>query len=90
MRCRGPLILSSVVAVAALSLLAAGCGGGSSSGVASVGASTTDATTTEQSGLVAYSACMRSNGVPNWPDPTRSGGLPKEAVVSALQAVGNS
>ncbi len=47
MRCRRPIILTSVVAVAALGLLAAGCGGGGKSpGVASVAASTTTATTT--------------------------------------------
>jgi len=33
---------------------------------------------------------MRSKGVPNFPDPDSSGGVPKEAVISALQAVGNS
>ncbi len=38
-RCRRPLILASVVAVAAFSLLAAGCGGGGSPGVASVASS---------------------------------------------------
>jgi hypothetical protein len=33
---------------------------------------------------------MRSHGVPSFPDPSGSGGLPKGAVVSAQQAVGNS
>jgi hypothetical protein len=73
MRCRFPLIVASCVAVAAFSLLAAGCGGGGvSSGVASV-ASTTAATTTTttQNGLLAFSSCMRSHGVPNFPDPQR-------------------
>jgi len=72
MRCRRPLILSAVVAVAAFSLIAAGCGGGSQ-GVPSV-ASTTPATTTTattQPGLVAFSQCMRSHGLPNFPDPQR-------------------
>ena len=89
MELRRPLILTSAVAVAALSLLAAGCGGGASPGVASVASSTT-ATTTTQNGMVGYSACMRSNGVPNFPDPDSSGGIPKQAVVSAFQAVSNS
>jgi hypothetical protein len=79
MRRRRPLILASVVVVAAVSLLAAGCGGGSS---------TTAATARTQSGALAYASCMRSHGVPNFPDPT--GGNNKQAVVSALQAVGNS
>ena len=85
MVCRRPLMLASAVAVAAFSLLSAGCGGRGSSGVSNVASSTTAANE-----LVAYSACMRSNGVPNFPDPESGGGLAKEAVVSALQEVGNS
>jgi hypothetical protein len=70
MRCRCLFSLASAVAVAALSLLAAGCGGnGGSSGVASVASTTTPATTTPQNGLLAFSSCMRSNGMPNFPDP---------------------
>ena len=65
------LILTSVAAVAAFSLLAAGCGSGGSSGVASVASTTTAATTTTQNGLLAFSQCMRSNGMPNFPDPQR-------------------
>jgi hypothetical protein len=72
MRCRRPLLLSSVIAVVAFSLLAAGCGGGSSPGVANVASSTTTATTsTTQNGLLAFSQCMRSHGMPNFPDPQR-------------------
>jgi hypothetical protein len=95
MRRRRPLILASVVAVAALALLAAGCGGGGSPSVASVASSTSAATTTEPSaggsanatGLLAYASCMRSHGVPDFPDPTSSGGIPKEDVVRAFRAV---
>lgn len=57
-----------------LALLAAGCGGGSSSspGIASVASATTTATAaTTPSGLLAFSQCMRSNGVPSFPDPQR-------------------
>ena len=71
MRCRRPLILTSVVAVAAFSLLAAGCGSGGSPGVASVASSTTAATTTTQNEAavaVSFSRCMRSHGVPTFPD----------------------
>jgi hypothetical protein len=68
LHCRRPLIVASVVA-AALSLLAAGCGGGGSPGVASVASSTTVATTTTQAGLIGFSNCMRSNGMPSFPDP---------------------
>ena len=72
MRRRSPTLLASAVAVAAFSLLAAGCGGGGgSSGVARVASTTTAPTTTTQNGLLAFSECMRSNGVPNFPDPQR-------------------
>ena len=74
MRCRRPLILSSAVAAAAFSLLAAGCGGGGTAGVSSVASTTTSATTTTQNGLLAFSRCMRSNGIPNFPDPQRFAG----------------
>ena len=71
------LIPGAVVAVSAFSLLAAGCGGGRSPGVARVASSTTAATTTTQnpqSTLVAFSQCMRSHGEPNFPDPQRFAG----------------
>jgi hypothetical protein len=69
MRCRRPLILTCVVAVAAFSLLVVGCGGAGSPGVANSASSTAAATTTPQSQAVAFSGCMRSNGVQNFPDP---------------------
>ena len=71
MRCRRPLIPFSVIAVAALSLVAAGCGGGSS----------TTAATTPANGALAYSECMHSHGVPDFPDPDSSGDIPKDKVV---------
>ena len=56
-------------------MLAAGCGGGG-----------TAATTTTQSGTVAsalaFARCMRSNGIPNWPDPTSSGFFDKSKLRS--------
>ena len=72
MRCRRPSLLASVVAVAAFSLLVAGCGGGSPR-VASVTSSTTAATVAAQYGPVAFSRCMRSHGELNFPDPNSSG-----------------
>jgi hypothetical protein len=71
MRFRGPLILASVVAVAALSLLAAGCGGGSP-GVAGVASSTTAQNGTLASAF-AFARCMRAHGIRGWPDPNSSG-----------------
>jgi hypothetical protein len=73
MRCRLPLVLASVVAIALVSLLTAGCGGRGSPRVASVTSTTTAATTTRQNeavAAVAFSRCMRSHGVPTFPDPS--------------------
>jgi hypothetical protein len=81
------LILASVLAVAVFSLFAAGCGGGGSAGVASVASSTTVATTTNpQNGLVAFSGCMRSHGMPNFPDPQRVGGRSLKLTIHRLEA----
>jgi hypothetical protein len=65
-------------AAAALSLLAAGCSGNSGgSGVAHLGSATT---TTGQSSsrdpmaqALEFATCMRSHGVPNFPDPKTNG-----------------
>jgi len=85
MRCRRPLILTAVVAVAAFTLLAAGCGGGGSPGVANVASSTTSVTTA-QNALVAFSRCMRSNGLPSFPDPQRSSGWSLKLTIQQVEA----
>jgi hypothetical protein len=79
-RCRRPRIFGSVTAVAASALLAAGCDGGGSPGVANGAFSTTAATTTTQNGALAFARCMRSHGLPNWPDPTSGGVFDKSAL----------
>ena len=67
----------ALAALAAFALIAAGCGG--SSGAAQADSTQTMTTSTGLSGsskrqaLVAFSACMRKNGVPNFPDPEPSG-----------------
>jgi len=82
--------------LAVIVLLAAGCGGSPSTPGVATSPTTTSAAGrstgggTPATGLVAYASCMRSNGVPNFPDPASSGGIPKEAVISAEGAVGNS
>jgi hypothetical protein len=63
-------IPTAVIAAAALSLLVAGCGGGASTSGAGAA----------HDGLVAYSGCMRSHGVPNFPDPTPNEGIPKDKI----------
>ncbi|MGH2972824.1 MAG: hypothetical protein ACRDNM_03930 [Gaiellaceae bacterium] len=71
-----------LVALVALALLAAGCGGGVKSPVvASVGTTTSHRSTGATNGkgggdfLLAYSKCMRANGVPAFPDPSPGGGF---------------
>ena len=83
MRRNRPLILSTLAATA-LALLAAGCGGGSSPGVANVNNSTSTSSSTsagpptealiqqEQRDAVRFVHCMRSHGVANIPEPTVS------------------
>jgi hypothetical protein len=71
------------------------CGGGPSTPGAATGSTTTIAAnssggTTDATGLVAYSSCMRSHGVPNFPDPASSGGIPKTGVISAEGAVSSA
>lgn len=63
------VVITSAVAVATLSLIAAGCGGASTPHVASGASSATTTTTATRSQLLAFSQCMRSNGVSNFPDP---------------------
>jgi hypothetical protein len=71
-----------MMAVAGLGLAA--CGGPSTPVVATGSATTTSTTLssdygeTGATGLLAYSACVRSHGVANFPDPTGNGGIPKE------------
>jgi hypothetical protein len=102
MRCRRPSILAPVLAFAAFSLLVAACGSGSpNSGVAHLSTSTSGSSpassddsssakssASTQQKIVAYGQCMRTHGVPNFPDSGSEGS--KEAVVRALKEVSNS
>jgi len=56
-----------MIAAAALALQAAACGSGSPPSAASGGSRS----------AVAYASCIRSHGVPNYPDPGSNGQLPK-------------
>jgi hypothetical protein len=83
-----PIVRSAAVITAtiALALLAAACGGSPGSHVAQLGSTTTKSRTSssaaaaQQNGMLAFSHCMRSHGVPNFPDPNSSGVLPKIQV----------
>jgi hypothetical protein len=83
---------ASVVAVAALALLAAGCGNGGSGGASGVPPPTT-AASGAQTAALAFARCLRSHGLPNWPDPTSGGVFDKSKLrrtgysVSQVRAV---
>ena len=72
--------LSAVLVAACLALLAA-CGGSPGSHVAPLSTSATRSNSPNRGSTpdqaLAFSHCMRSNGVPNYPDPNTNGALPK-------------
>jgi hypothetical protein len=71
----------SIFTGVALALLAAACGGNPSS-TGPGGASNAGGPASAQapgSQMLAFARCMRSNGVPSFPDPNSSGALPKES-----------
>lgn len=68
---------AAVLAIAVLALLAAACGGDPSPSAGAGGSSNAGGST--NSHQVAFSRCMRSNGVVNYPDPNSSGVIPKES-----------
>jgi hypothetical protein len=70
---------AAIITTASLALLAAACSGSPSS--TSTGGSS-NANGSANSRLVAYSQCMRSNGVPNFPDP--AGGVPPKVTAQEL------
>jgi hypothetical protein len=86
--------VAAILAAAGLALLAAACGGSPSS-TGSGGSSNAGGSASSRS-AVAYSRCMRSRGVPNFPDPGSRGGIPKETAQqlglssSRLQAAQNA
>jgi hypothetical protein len=59
-----------------VALLTAACSGGSttSTGVADPGSTSSHSTSAAYAKALAYSECIRSHGVPNFPDPTISNG----------------
>jgi hypothetical protein len=66
---------AAIIATAGLVLLAAACGG--SPGASNAGSTTTQSPTAQP---LVFSRCMRSHGVPTFPDPSSSGVWPKSQV----------
>lgn len=65
--------VAASIATAGLALLVAGCGGSKGSRPAQGSPS---------SQVLAFAQCMRSHGVPNWPDPTSGGVFDKSRLTS--------
>jgi hypothetical protein len=90
------------LALAAVMLLFEACGGSSGPGVASLGSSTTTTTspaagsssTNKETAYldgVKYSECMRSHGVPNFPDPNSDGNfLDNRGILNGVRVDQNS
>ena len=80
-----PDVAVVITAAVGLALLAAGCAGSPSSHVAQIGTTATQSSTSSnspaasarQNGGLAFSGCMRSHGVSQFPDPDSSGAIPK-------------
>jgi hypothetical protein len=83
-----PLLVASALAASALFVAACGSSHATQTGT------TSSTTASRQTGAVAYARCMRTNGVPNWPDPESNGTFDKRKLgsqqlrvsVSQLQA----
>jgi hypothetical protein len=71
-------IAAAIIATVALTLLTAACGGGPAL-TPSDGPADAEGTASSPS-AVAYSNCMRSHGVPNYPDPASGGQAPKTSA----------
>jgi hypothetical protein len=77
---------AAIIVTAGLALLAAACGSPSpagSGGSPHAGGSSNPPSTTSEK-LLAFSACMRSQGVPAFPDPDSSGRLPEREIAQLL------
>ena len=79
--------VAAVITVIAAALPAAACSGSPSS-TGSGGSPNAGGSANSQA--LAYSRCVRSHGVPGFPDPDSNGQIPKEAVLRALRGLSDS
>ena len=79
--------VAAVITVIAAALPAAACSGSPSS-TGSGGSPNAGGSANSQA--LAYSRCVRSHGVPDFPDPDSNGQIPKEAVLRALRRLSDS
>lgn len=82
----GPRAAAVIVIAAGLALMSAACGAPSSAGSGGSGdpGGSSNSRATASQKVLAFSACMRSHGVPNFPDPDSTGVLPKRAIAQLL------
>jgi hypothetical protein len=83
--------LRLLVALAMVALLSAGCSSGSSAGTGTgTGSSGGSNTATNREQAVKFVACMRENGVREFPDPDASGNLTIDRVANGSSLDTNS
>lgn len=87
-------MMSAVVVAVCMAVLAAACGGAPGSHVAQLGTSTaqrgsSSGGSAHEQALV-YARCVRSHGVPLWPDPESSGVFDKSKLTPGRLGVGSS
>ena len=86
--------MSAVVVATCLALLAAACGGSPGSQVAQLGTSTAGSSPPSRGSThdqaLAYAGCLRSHGVPLWPDPESSGAFDKSKLTPHQLGVSSS
>ncbi|MDE3189335.1 MAG: hypothetical protein KGL94_00805 [Acidobacteriota bacterium] len=86
--------LSALLLAACLALAAAGCGSSPAGRVAQLGTTATRSrppsrgSTRDQA--LAYARCIRSHGVPLWPDPDADGAFDKSALTPQKLGVGTA
>ena len=71
-----PQWVAALATVALTGMLATACGGDSSPAATTGGSTSATGGSTNSPSAVAYSRCMRSHGVPNFPDPDIKGNYP--------------
>jgi hypothetical protein len=95
---RARLFASGALLLPALVLAAACSGGSSAASVAQLSATATNvsisassaAASAQGTGAVSFAHCMRSNGVPTWPDPNSSGAFDKSKITTQQLGVSSS
>ena len=78
-----PRWAAALAAMALTGLLATACGGGSSPAATATGGST------RVQAALAYARCMRSHGVPDFPDPDNNGNFHLDNSVSSQETAAN-